>query len=147
MIGIRTSTPQDGERIMEIWRRSVDATHDFLLPQDRKDIEAELAAFLPQTPLFLAVDTDDRAVGFMLLDDGHMEALFVEPDHRGSGVGRTLVEHALKLYPELTTDVNEQNEQAIGFYERLNFRRTGRSESDSQGRPYPLIHLRHNSGT
>jgi putative acetyltransferase len=37
--------------------------------------------------------------------------------------------------------VNEQNAQAVGFYEHLGFQRTGRSDKDSQGRPYPLIHL------
>jgi putative acetyltransferase len=65
---------------MEIWRRAVDATHDFLSPADRRDIEAEVVAFLPGAPLDLAVDETDRAIGFLLLDGSHMEALFVDPD-------------------------------------------------------------------
>ena len=43
----------------------------------------------------------------------------------------------------MTTDVNEQNERAVGFYERMGFVRTGHSPRDGQGRPYPLIHLAH----
>jgi putative acetyltransferase len=121
----------------------VDATHDFLTPEDRRDIETEVAAFLPGALLDLAVDETDRAIGFMLLDGGHMEALFVDPDFRGSGIGRTLVEDAVKRHPGLATDVNEQNLQAIGFYERLGFERCGRSAIDGDGRPYPLIHLRY----
>ncbi|GAB1847209.1 acetyltransferase [Achromobacter xylosoxidans] len=143
MITLRTSTPADGARVVDIWRRAVDATHDFLSPRDRHDIEAEVVAFLPATTLDLAVDADDRALAFMLLDGSHMEALFVDPDARGTGVGRALVEDALRRHPGLSTDVNEQNAQAIGFYERLGFERTGRSERDGQGRAYPLIHLRH----
>lgn len=73
----------------------------------------------------------------MLLDGSHMEALFVDPDARGTGIGRALVEDALRRHPGLSTDVNEQNAQAIGFYERLGF------ERDGQGRAYPLIHQRH----
>ena len=72
-----------------------------------------------------------------------MEALFVDPDFRGSGIGRALVEDAVKRHPALSTEVNEQNLQAIGFYERLGFERFGRSAIDGQGRPYPLIHLRY----
>ncbi len=101
-----------------------------------------MRGFLPEAPLWLAVDADDRAIGFMLLDGSSMEALFIDPAHRGAGVGRALVARALELHPALTTGVNEQNEQAAGFYERLGFVRTGRSERDGEGRAYPLIHLR-----
>lgn len=141
MIKIRQSHPSEGARILEIWRKAVDATHDFLTPADRVAIEELVSDFLPAAPLWLAVDDGDRAIAFMLIDDGHMEALFVDPAHHGSGVGRALVQHGLRLHPSLTTDVNEQNAGAIGFYEKLGFRRIGRSPLDGQGRPYPLIHL------
>lgn len=139
---IRPSCASDGGRALDIWRAAVDATHHFLAPADRIAIEAEVSGFLPAAPLWLAVDAHDHPIGFMLLDGGHMEALFVDPAHHGGGVGRALVEHALSCCRPLTTEVNEQNGQAIGFYERLGFRRTGRSAVDGQGRPYPLIHLR-----
>lgn len=142
MIRIRTSTPADADRVVAIWAAAVDATHDFLSAEDRAAIGEEVAGFLPSAPLTLAVDGDDRAVGFMLLDGAHMEALFIDPACRGQGVGRGLVEQALALHRVLTTDVNEQNGQAVGFYARLGFTPTGRSERDGQGRPYPLVHLR-----
>jgi len=142
MIQIRSSRPADGARVLAIWAAAVDATHDFLTPQDRAAIGAEVAAFLPSAPLLLAVDEDDRAVGFLLMDGSHMEALFVDPAWRGTGVGRALVAHMLRFHPIMTTDVNEQNGQAVGFYARLGFVSTGRSEYDGQGRAYPLVHLR-----
>jgi putative acetyltransferase len=140
-VQIRKTIPADSEHILNIWRAAVDATHHFLSATDRQQIEEEVVTFLPQAPLWLAVDDNDHPTGFMLLDNGHMEALFIHPAQRGSGIGRALVQHALSLHPNLTTDVNEQNTQAVGFYEYLGFERTGRSEKDSQGRPYPLIHL------
>lgn len=142
MVTIRQSRPEDGARVLHIWRAAVDATHHFLHPDDRAAIEGELAGFLPTAPLWLAVDSANRALGFMLLDGAQMEALFVDPAHHGRGVGRALVDHARHLHPVLTTDVNVQNPQAAGFYDRLGFVETGRSDRDSQGRPYPLIHLR-----
>ncbi|WP_125957058.1 acetyltransferase [Novosphingobium sp. MD-1] len=143
MIVIRSSKPDDGERVVEIWRDAVDATHHFLAPNDRMAIDEMVCGFLPAAPLWLAVDANDRPIAFMLIDEGHMEALFVDPEVRGQGVGAALVRHGLSLQSTMTTDVNEQNGQAVGFYERMGFRRTGRSPLDGQGRPYPLIHLRY----
>lgn len=143
MVTIRKSTFLDNSRVMEIWRGSVDATHHFLTAADRQEIEAEVSGFLPGASVDVAVDEADRPIAFMLLAAGHMEALFVDPAHRGRGLGRLLVEEALRRYPNLTVDVNEQNQQAAGFYARLGFEQYGRSDMDHQGRPYPLIHLRH----
>lgn len=145
MFTIRSSRPTDGARILEIWRGAVDATHFFLSVEDRIAIGQEVCAFLPQAPLTLAVDQDDRPLGFMLIDNGHMEALFIDPTAFGHGIGAALVRHGLVLYPGMTTDVNEQNERAVGFYNRMGFIQTGRSSLDGQGRPYPLIHLAYGS--
>ncbi|WP_085809889.1 acetyltransferase [Sphingomonas sp. TZW2008] len=141
MVAIRLSNNADGDRIVEIWRDAVDATHDFLTPNDRAALDELVSGFLPNAPSWLAVDDDDRPIAFMLVEDNHMEALFVDPTVRGTGIGAALVRHGVALHPRMTTDVNEQNGQAIGFYERMGFRRVGRSDLDGQGRPYPLIHL------
>jgi putative acetyltransferase len=141
MFIIRPSRPDEGTRIIEIWRGAVNATHDFLMPEDRLAIDEMVCGFLPHAPLWLAVDEHDYPLAFMLIDEGHMEALFVDPARRGSGIGAALVKHGLSLHPKMTTDVNEQNAQAVRFYERMGFKQTGRSPIDGQGRPYPLIHL------
>lgn len=142
MTPIRPSTPADGDRAVEIWRRAVQATHGFLDPADLAAIDAEVSAHLPQTPLWLAVDAQDRPLAIMGLTGAHLDALFVDPEHHGEGVGRALVEHALSLHPVLSVDVNEQNLDAQRFYERLGFERVGRRSADDQGRPYPLIEMR-----
>ena len=143
MTSIRASRPDEGARAIEIWRHAVDATHDFLSPQDRSEIDEMVCGFLPDAPLWFAVDEHDYPLAFMLMDQGHMEALFVDPDFRHQGLGAAMVRHSLTLHPEMSTDVNEQNAQAVGFYERLGFRRTGRSPLDGQGRAYPIIHLKY----
>ncbi|PTS74922.1 acetyltransferase [Stenotrophomonas sp. HMWF023] len=143
MTTLRPSRATDGDALVDLWRRAVDATHDFLSAEDRQAIDTEVAGFLPQAPLVVAVDDQDRPQGFMLIDGSHMEALFIDPDVRGTGIGRQLLLHAVARHPQLTTDVNTQNAQAVGFYQRMGFTETGRSPVDSQGRPYPLIHLRH----
>ena len=37
--------------------------------------------------------------------------------------------------------MNEQNEQAVGFYLHQGFVIAGRSELDGTGKPYPILHL------
>lgn len=143
MTSIRISSPDDSERSIEIWRNAVDATHHFLSQEDRQAIDAMVCDFLPKVPLWLAVDADNYPMAFMFIDNGHMEALFIDPAYRGKGIGAMLVRHGLSRHPDMTTDVNEQNQQALGFYEKMGFVRTGRSALDGQGRPYPIIHLKY----
>lgn len=117
--------------------------HDFLSKEYRVELETLVSSFLPEAPLWVAVTEKDEPVAFMLLTGEHMDALFVDPTVRGCGVGKLLIEHALTLAPKLTTNVNEQNEQAVGFYQKMGFKVTGRSETDDLGKPYPLLHLVH----
>lgn len=139
MISIRPSRPEDGERALEIWACAVDATHDFLSAEDRLAIGEEVAGFLPETPMTLAADAADRALGFMIVDNGSVEALFVDAACHGQGVGKALIEYATRVLGARRLEVNEQNAGARGFYRRMGFREIGRKELDGQGRPYPLI--------
>ncbi|EKL2955666.1 acetyltransferase [Salmonella enterica] len=141
IINIRRSRHEEGEKLIAIWRRSVDATHDFLSDAYRAELEELVSDFLPEAPLWVAVTEQGEPVGFMLLTGEHMDALFIDPDVRGQGIGKRLVEHALTLAQGLTTNVNEQNTQAVGFYKKLGFKVTGRSEVDDLGKPYPLLNL------
>ena len=142
MVRIRQSRISDQERVLDIWRHAVDSTHHFLSVDDRRDIEIEVREFLPQVPLWLAVNDSDTPMGFMLLAGGHLEALFVDPLRHGVGIGRALIKHALSISPNITTDVNEQNSGALGFYVHMGFERIGHSQKDQQGRAYPIIRMR-----
>lgn len=140
---IRNAGAGESATAIAIWQRAVAATHDFLTPEDFAEIEEMVRGFLPEVPLTFAVDADGTVAGFMVLSEGHLDALFIDPAAHGRGAGRTLVSHALAQFPRLVTDVNEQNAGAAAFYERLGFTVAGRSERDDQGRPYPLLHLVH----
>jgi putative acetyltransferase len=80
-------------------------------------------------------------MGFMAMDGAAIDALFVDGAVHGQGYGTMLVEHALAMEPKLTVDANEQASNAVDFYLRRGFRIIGRSPTDGEGRPYPLVHL------
>ena len=131
-------------RLVDIWLRSVRATHTFLSEED-------IHSLLPPTREYLTSDepelwvlcADSGAVmGFMGMSGSKLEALFLDSEFRGRGGGRRLVRHAQELHGELTTEVNEQNPTARHFYEACGFVVEGRSELDDQGRPFPLLHMR-----
>lgn len=144
---LRKGRPGDVPRALEIWRAAVDATHGFLTPADRAEIDAMVANdFLPNVDLWLAVDDADRALGFLVMDGDMIDALFVDPAVHGRGIGTALLDHALTLAPAAIVDASEQASNALPFYESRGFVRTGRSETDPQGRPYPLVHLRYAGG-
>ena len=84
---------------------------------------------------------DGRLVGFAGIDGDMLEMLFVAPDLRGRGVGSLLLDRAFARGVR-RVDVNEQNPQAIGFYEHMGFQTYRRTERDEQGGPYPLLYMR-----
>jgi len=140
---VRASRADDVPHLLEVWRRAVDATHDFLSSEDRVAIDRIVAEdYLPSAQLMVAANSDDEPVAFLGGSGDEIESLFVDPSVYGQGVGRSLVEHfASGREGQLRVDVNEQNAGARAFYERLGFHVAGRSDNDGEGRPYPLLHL------
>lgn len=143
MITIRKSTSNDAPALSEIWRDSALATHDFLSQGDFKEIEMMVREqYLPNVEVWVAED-DGKPIGFMGMTDSHIDSLFITPNLRGKGIGKHMLAHAKALFGDsVTVDVNEQNNQGVGFYLHMGFKQTGRSEVDDQGKPYPILHLK-----
>lgn len=138
---IRLAVAEDYPRIMGIWESAVQATHHFLSEEDflyfKEIIPKE---YLPNLDVYLISDNKE-VQGFASVAEGNLEMLFIHDDARGKGLGKKLYQF-MKDNTRLTkVDVNEQNPQAIGFYEKMGFRQTGRSEKDGSGKDYPIIHM------
>jgi len=141
---IRRAIPTDRDILLDVWLRSVRATHTFLSEEDIQSMIPQVRDYLASSePEFWVLCDDSGAIiGFMGMSGSKMESLFLAPEFQRRGAGRRLVRHAQALHGELTVDVNEQNSAARGFYEACGFAVEGRSELDDQGRPYPLLHMR-----
>lgn len=143
-MNIRRATLTDREGLLDVWLRSVQATHTFVSAEDIQSMIPQVRDYLAsEEPEFWVVCDDGEAImGFMGMSGNKMESLFLAPEFQRRGAGRQLVEHAQARHEELTVDVNEQNAGALAFYKACGFVVEGRSELDEQGRPYPLLHLR-----
>jgi putative acetyltransferase len=142
-MNIRPALPTDREALVDVWLRSVRATHTFLSDEDIQSLLPVVRdVALPQLEVWVLCSDSGAVMGFMGLSGSKMEALFLAPEFLRRGGGRRLVWHAQELRGELTVDVNEQNPAARQFYEACGFVVEGRSELDSDGRPFPLLHMR-----
>jgi putative acetyltransferase len=141
-LNIRERVPADNAALVEIWHRSVRATHTFLTAQDIENLYPQVRdQYLPAVDVWVCEDGAGQIAGFIGTHEAQVEMLFVDPAWFGQGAGSKLLDHAKALHANLTVDVNEQNAQAHGFYRHYGFEDVGRSSIDSAGRPFPLIHM------
>lgn len=132
----------DHLKLLEIWEASVRTTHDFLKEEDLQELKPLiLEQYFDAVDLRCAKNSQGEILGFCGVHDGAIEMLFISPDARGKGVGALLAAHAIKEQGATKVDVNEQNEQAKGFYLHIGFSVIGRSPLDGQGKAYPLLHM------
>ena len=130
-------------RLVEVWEASARATHHFLTEADFQFFTPLVGDELAQLQSLLCVrDGDGQVVGFIGVEGDEVESLFIHPDWRGQGIGRRLLTYAIETVGATRLDVNEQNDQAVGFYRRMGFVVAGRSEDDGLGRPFPILHMR-----
>lgn len=143
-VRVRPARSDDRQRMLELWERSVRATHLFLEEEDVELLRPLVAEELASDAVdWWVLVTDDKVFGFLGFAHDAIEALFIEPEHHRQGGGRRLVGHAQSLAKgALAVDVNEQNEAALRFYEALGFAVVGRSPTDAGGRLFPIVHMR-----
>ena len=129
--------------LLRIWESSVKATHLFLSEKEIEKIKQYVPRALRAVPhLFVAEDDSGCPVAFAGTDGHKLEMLFVSAANRGQGFGKYLLQYAVDACSVNELTVNEQNPQAIGFYEHMGFRVYKRSESDEQGDPYPVLYMK-----
>ena len=128
--------------LLQVWEKSVRATHLFLS-------ENEIAAIKKYVPqalngiahLIRAEDDTGSPVAFMGVENGTLEMLFITPEERGKGLGKRLIQYGIERHAVERLAVNEQNPQAKGFYEHMGFQVYKRTDLDEQGNPYPLLYM------
>lgn len=145
--GITSIEAGDFPRVVEVWEASVRATHHFLTEADIQFLKPLVEDGLRQLEVLACVrDGDGQVAGFIGVQGAKVEALFIHPAWRSQGIGRRLLTYAVESLGATAVDVNEQNDQAVGFYRRMGFEVAGRSAVDDMGLPFPLLHMRR-SGT
>ena len=142
MMKVESVLPEDYAELLSVWEKSVRATHDFITEEDIeffKPIIIEQA--FPAVTLKCAKSDKGQIVGFLGVHDRKIEMLFILNEMRGQGIGKLLLHYATKQLNANQVDVNEQNPQAVKFYQHMGFNVYSRSALDDMGKPYPILHM------
>ena len=143
LAAVKERTPRLIKALTAVWEHSVRATHHFLSESEILRIRA----YVPQAvggvaQLVAAENQAGEPVGFMGVENGRLEMLFLAPEARGCGLGGRLLRCGIEQYGIREVTVNEQNPQAVDFYAHFGFRTYRRTERDEEGGPYPLLYMR-----
>ena len=130
------------EQLLAVWQSSVQATHHFLNGEDITELRPFVWQALKEIPLLHTIcEAGGKRVGFMGVQADRLEMLFLHPQVCGRGLGTHMLAFAVKELGVRRLDVNEQNPAALKFYLSRGFRVTARSPLDSQGKPWPILHM------
>lgn len=131
------------ETLVELWEASVRATHHFLSDDEVRQIKT----YVPQAlngaaHLLIAENEAGEPIAFLGTENHRLEMLFLSPAVRGKGIGKELLQYGIENYEIRELTVNEQNPQAVGFYDHMGFQTYKRTDCDEEGNPYPLLYMK-----
>lgn len=137
MVLIRAGTPADAEAVARVHVRTWQTAYAHVFPPDRLaelSVEARAAQWREQPPL--VAEVEGTVVGFVSVGasregaSGELFAIYVDPIHWGTGVGRDLIAAGEQRLRELGhTDVVlwvlDDNPRARRFYEQAGWHYDG----------------------
>ena len=119
---INQANTQEYDVLLQIWERAVRSSHHFLSEEDIRFYKPLVRhEYFPAVQLYTIRNHSGQITAFMGLSDNLIEMLFVDPDEQGHGYGKQLIEFAIRQKQIHKVDVNEQNRQALRFYQNRGF--------------------------
>lgn len=124
-ITVRNAVAGDEEQVVALWRAC-----GLVAPHNNPSIDFRFALAGGSSTVLVAEDTKMRIIGTVMVGhDGHRGWLYYvasEPDRRGHGIGRTIVDAGEqwlreRQIPKVQLMVRETNTAVVQFYERLGY--------------------------
>ena len=132
---------KDHPTLIMIWEASVRASHHFLPEDYLQHIKSLLPEIFKHVTIYVYRSEQGLITGFLGVSDEKIEMLFIDPQHMRKGIGKQLTRFAIEELRLSAVDVNEQNKDALHFYQQLGFTVTKRNKVDSLGKPFPILEM------
>ncbi|EIT86212.1 GCN5-related N-acetyltransferase [Fictibacillus macauensis ZFHKF-1] len=153
---IRNMHEEDLEHVQAVARRTWQATYEGIIPahiQERFITVAYCKESLQQRLLrssFFVAEVEGNVVGFANYAAGKEEgvlalvALYVLPEHQGTGIGTALLQVGMQLQNVHTMEVDVEQENTIGmtFYVAKGFTVTETFQDDFDGHTLETVRMR-----
>ena len=120
---IRQLQNKDIDKIMGIWLESTIYAHKFISKEYwNENYNIVKDVYIPMSKTFIYEDNDDIRGFISIINNDFIGALFVEKNYQGQGIGKSLIDYAKNLYDNLSLAVYKENEKALEFYKKMEFK-------------------------
>lgn len=143
---LRRAEPTDADDVADVWLRSRRAAIPSI-PAPVHDDDAVRGWFrdvvLAHRDVWVAVDTERSVLGVLVMADGWIDQLYVDPGSWGQGLGSALIDLAKQQSPEgLELWTFQRNAGARRLYERHEFVATEMTDGSGNEERTPDVRLR-----
>lgn len=138
---IRKYNGFDLKRVMRIWYDGNLEAHDFIDKEYWDRNFGYVKRALSEAEVYV-YEINGYVVGFVGIDEGYLEGLFVDKEYRGLGVGTKLVDYIKEKYDFFTLHVFENNYGAVTFYENRGLIKKEESIHEDLGEVEYLMYYR-----
>ena len=138
---VRRAEAADIPALAVIAERSYRAAFQEILEESvlaERDAAFFSARFASAWPRMLVALSDDTLLGFLLMTDGHIDMLFMDPGASGQGAGARLL-HEAEALGARTLECFRDNHGARRFYERHGWRVANAYERDFAGKSRSFV--------
>ncbi|MFA6152483.1 MAG: GNAT family N-acetyltransferase [Chitinophagaceae bacterium] len=139
---IEKYSPEHREQVISVWEKSVLASHQFLSAAEIDYYKSIVETIDFSDFQVYCLTGNDTVAGFIGLSEQKIEMLFLAPEHTRKGLGKKLMNFAIRELNANEVDVNEENKSACQFYLKSGFTVFGREEKDSEGKDHPILKMR-----
>lgn len=115
---IRKYIEPDLDAIMYIWYQGNIKAHSFIDEEYWRRNFNYVRRAISESEVYV-YEFEGKVVGFIGLDQGYVQGLFVHPDFTGEGIGTRLLNYIKEDLDFFTLHVFEQNKRAVAFYEKM----------------------------
>ena len=117
---IRKFEKNDINLVMEIWKNENIKAHHFIPKEYWENNYNYVKDILPNSEIYMYI-LKEKIVGFIGLNNNHIEGIFVDTNSQCNGIGSALLNKAKENRNNLTLTVYQKNINAIDFYIKNGF--------------------------